>query len=204
MRKDLTLPLLLSSLVFFFVFGLLIATWLRPLVILDSDFLLGTIPAILAAVSFTGTLLVLREVRGTSEYWFWGIPHAIVLVAVCLAGPAFLVLGKQTMIYVYLPQSPGIEYIFIPTALLSLTSIGFFLSFFGPKNKAAQVFMAISGFISLFAIIGISSAVHGILSPLQTSWNVLTALEAIYWMFLMPVIGLCIIGAAFLVQKDNG
>jgi hypothetical protein len=202
MKKNIAFPLLCCSLIFFFIVGLLIASWLRPLGRLDGDILLGIIPALLGIVSLSGTLLVLREARDISKFWFLGIPHAIILIAVCLAGPAFLILGKHTLAYVYFPQSLGIEYVFIPTALLSLTSICFFPSFLDPKANAAQIFMFVSGVISLFAIIGIYYAVLGIMSPLRTSWNVVTALEMIYWMFLMPIIGLCYVASAFLVWKS--
>ncbi len=204
MKKNLTIPLICCSLVFFFIVGLLIASWLRPLVRFDGDILLGTLPALLGIVSLSGTLLVLREARGSSKYWFLGIPHAIILIAVCVAGPAFLILGKHTLIYVSFPQSLGIEYVFIPTALLSLSSVSFFPSFLDPRRDSTQIFMLVSGFIGLFAIIGIYYAVFGIMSPFRTSWNVVTALEMIYWMFLMPIIGLCYIASAFLAWRSPG
>lgn len=198
MKTNLKLPLLCSSLVFFIIAGIFVGSGLRPFVRFDTGILTGLIPALLGIVSLAGTLVVLREVHDTSEFWFLGIPHVIVLITVCYAGLAFLVPGKHMLIFAHFPRLPGIESVFIPTALLSLSSIGFFLSFLGPGDRAGHLFMTISGFIGIFAVIGIYYAIRGIMSPLQTSWNVVTALEGIYWMFLMPIIGLCFLAAAFL------
>lgn len=185
MKKDLTLPLICSSLVFFFIIGMFLVSLIRLLAEL-----FGIIPALFGIVSLAGTLLILRESYSSSKVWFLGIPHVIVLVAICVIGPAFLILGKHLLI----------EYVFIPTALLSLTSIGFFISYLNPQEKTAQIFMVLSGIIGLFAIFSIYHAVLGIMNPLRTSWNVVALLEGIYW-YLMPIIGLCIIMSAFHLRE---
>ncbi len=203
MKKNLTLPLLCSSLVFFYPYGITIAILLVLLmeqmtIIPHTEIenyigmVFGIITALFGIVSLAGTLLVLRELHGRSKFWFRGIPHVIVLIAFCFAGPAF----SMSMFFIFHP-------IFILTALLSLTSIGFFLSYLNPKEGPVQLFIiSLSVAVGLFAIVTVFFMISAVMNPFGYHYSTLAGLfGGTYSTYLMPIIGLCFIASAFLVQK---
>lgn len=183
MKNNLTLPLLCSSLIFFFVFIMLGITYLvNP----DRALLWGIVPTIIGIVSVCGVFFILRETQKISKLWYFGIPHAIVLIILCLTGPFVLISGGRNL-----------EYLHISLALLSITSTGLFLSFLDTKQIVTRVFMLVPGVIGIYAIVSSYFVILGIMSPLRTSWSVITALEGIYLIFLMPLIGVCYVAVAY-------
>lgn len=188
MNTRLFYPVLCSSVIFYYlVFWLGIGLLARP----GAELGWGVLPAFLAFVSLAGVYLVLREVKKETKRWYRGIPHAIVLGVVCFTGPViFWLYGGKVM-----------DCLFLAFALLPLTSIGFFLSFLDSKNLSLRVLLAVLGGIGIYSIFSSSRVIHGLLFQLQTSWSVVSALEGIYLIFLMPLIGLCYIAAAFLSRE---
>jgi hypothetical protein len=189
--NNLTLPMLCSSLIFFFFFFYFIFFGLFELRILgELDLRLGLTAA--GLVSLSGVLFVLREIRKESERWKFGVPHAILLGYICLAGPVGLALGLHNL-----------NYVTIPPVLLSITSIGFLLAFLDPERLLTRflvVFLVVGGSI---AVIIFYSSVMQALSPfpLWTPSALVNWLGAVYEMILMPVIGLFYIAIAFFKRQ---
>jgi len=109
-----------------------------------------------------------------------GIPLIIALLILVISNPLELSGGGHNL-----------DYFTIMLVVLSITSAGFFLSFSDLGGTITKIAVLVSGLISIYSIFCIYTVVGGILSPLQTSWNVVILIEAIYWMILMPIIGLC-------------
>jgi len=183
MRFKPNLPLLGNSLIFF-VFYIMIG--LLSLVNLDRNLYWETVPTLVGIVSLIGTFFAIKEIRRGSKQWYFGIPHALVLIVLCITGPVFLIVEGRS----------HVDYLYIAFGLLSVTSIGFFFSFPDARRKVTQKFALLSGIISIYSIVSVYFVIKGLLSPLKTSWSVITALEMIYWLILMPVVGLCYIAAA--------
>jgi hypothetical protein len=152
----------------------------------DRNLFWGIVPTIVGIVSLIGTLVAIKEIRRGLKQWYFGIPHAFVLIVLCITGPIFLITEGGS----------HVDYLYIPFGLLSVTSIGFFLSFPDARRKVTKKFALLSGIISIYSIVSVYFVIRGLLSPLRTSWSVITALEMIYWLILMPVIGLCYIATA--------
>lgn len=188
MRFNLTLTLLCNSLIFFVSF---IMIGLLSLVNPDRNLFWGIVPTVVGIVSLYGTFVAIREIRKESKQWYFGIPHAIVLIVLSITGPVFLVAEGGN----------HVDYLYISFGLLTVTSIGFFLSFPDAQRKVTKIFALLSGIISIYSIISVYFVIKGLLSPLSTSWGVITGLEMIYWLVLMPIIGLCYVATAFLVRE---
>ena len=95
------------------------------------------------------------------------------------------------------------EFLYIPLVLLPITSVGFFLAYFTSKRIAATVVMIIPALISIYAVFSCYAVVRAVLFPLRTSWAVISGLEVIYLLILMPVIGLCYIASALIPVDDR-
>jgi uncharacterized membrane protein len=106
---------------------------------------------------------------------------------VCISGFFNFIRGRQDL-----------AFLTVSLAIISLTSTFFFISFPESQRKVTRLFAGISGIVSLFALYAVYTFIGGILSPVNTSWNAVTGLTALYWMILMPLIGLCYIATAFL------
>jgi len=194
MKNNLAIPLLCSSAIyFFFVSFYLLALLGFPLPVLPNpDWFWGLVPTAFGFVSLAGTFLVLKNLRTRSKKWYFGIPHIIVLIVVTVIGPLVLIFGG-----IYL-----MDFLHIPLALLSITSVGFFWAYFTSKRIAATVIMIIPALISIYAVFSCYAVVRAVLFPLRTSWAVISALEVIYLLILMPVIGLCYVASAFMPADD--
>ena len=145
------------------------------------------IPLIAAGLSFCGALLFVTGMKPVSDRWYLGIPHVAMIGIICIA-----TVGR------FFSVAHNTEYLNISLAFLSLSSIGFFMAFSGPERKILRIFSLTSGVIGLYATFLVFQIVSGLLYPLQTSWSVINVLSAIYLMILLPVIGICHIGTAWI------
>lgn len=170
--------LLFTALVFFLAYFIAISR--NPDPVLDN-----LLPFIVAGLSFCSALLFVTGMKPVSDHWYLGIPHVIMIGMVCVS-----IAGR------FLSVAHNTEYLNMSLAFLSLTTTGFFMAFPGPERKILRVFSLVSGVIGLYAILLIYQSVSGLMHPLQTSWNVIVAFAAIYLLVLLPLIGICHIGAA--------
>lgn len=175
-----SLSLFCSSLVFFIFLVVLVIPFRGPVVYL-------VVPAVTGIISLSGSLFALSEIRKESRIWYMGIPHSIAVGIVCISGFFNFIRGRQDL-----------AFLTVSLAIISLTSTFFFISFPESQRKVTRLFAGISGIVSLFALYAVYTFIGGILSPVNTSWNAVTGLTALYWMILMPLIGLCYIATAFL------
>jgi len=185
MKNNLRVPLLCSSLIFFVFF---IITGVLSFVNPDRDLFWGIVPATVGIVSLAGTIITISGIRKESKFWYLGVPHAIVLAALCIVGPFLLIVREGS----------SFDILFILLGLLPLTSVGFFFAFSDLRGNITKNAALISGLICIYSIFCIYTIVGGILSPLRTSWNMVVLIEAIYLMFLMPIIGFCYIAVALM------
>ncbi|MDD1718443.1 MAG: hypothetical protein LUQ25_00155 [Methanoregulaceae archaeon] len=151
----------------------------------DRDVLYGAVSISAGIVSLSGNLFFIAQVRKVSNLWYLGIPHAFVLCILCGTGPFFFSEGGIIL-----------DFLWVSQALLSMTSVGVFLSFPDSLRKNTRPFALLSGIIGIYAVISIYFLLRGILSPPSTSWNVVILMMALYWIFFLPIIGLCYIAAA--------
>lgn len=170
--------LIFTALVFFLAYFIAISR--NPDPVLDN-----LVPFIVAGLSFCSAVLFVTGMKPASDRWYLGIPHVIMIGMVCIS-----IVSK------YFSVAHNTEYLNMSLALLSITSIGFFMAFPGPERKILWLYAMVSGVIGLYAIFLIYQSVSGLMHPQQTSWNVIVAFAAIYLLFLLPLIGVCHIGAA--------
>jgi len=164
----------------FFFLAYFIAISRNPDPVLDN-----LLPFIVAGLSFCSALLFVTGMKPVSDRWYLGIPHVIMIGMVCVS-----IAGR------FLSVAHNTEYLNMSLAFLSLTTTGFFMAFPGPERKILRLYAMVSGVIVLYAIFLIYQSVSGLMHPLQTSWNVIVAFAAIYLLVLLPLIGICHIGAA--------
>ncbi|MFA4876700.1 MAG: hypothetical protein WC586_04760 [Methanoregula sp.] len=172
------LPLAGTSLVFFLF--LIIMVFRSPGAALKT-----IVPLIVAGISFCGSLLAVIRLKAVSNHWYWGIFHLAGTGIVCIAAIGMLSSWARNM-----------EFLELSLAFLSLTSTGFFIAFPQPQRKITRYFALVSGVISIYAVFLIWQLVSAFLHPLQTSWSVLIVYSAFYLILLLPLVGLCHIGAA--------
>jgi hypothetical protein len=170
--------LIFTALVFFLAYFIAISR--NPDPVLDN-----LLPFIVAGLSFCSAVLFVTGMKPVSDRWYLGIPHVIMIGMICIS-----IAGR------FLSVAHNTEYLNMSLAFLSITSIGFFMAFPGQERKILHVFSLVSGVIGLYAIFLIYQSVSGLMHPLQTSWNVIIAFAAIYLLVLLPLIGICHIGAA--------
>jgi len=170
--------LIFTALVFFLAYFIAISR--NPDPVLDN-----LVPFMVAGLSFCSAVLFVTGMKPVSDRWYRGIPHVIMIGMVCISIAAR-----------FFSAAHNTEYLNISLAFLSLTSTGFFMAFPGQERKTLRIFALVSGGIGIYAIFLIIQSVSGLMHPLQTSWNVIGAYAAIYLLFLLPLIGLCHIGAA--------
>lgn len=195
MRNNLAIPLLCSSAIYFFFVSFYLLTLLGlPLPVPPNmNWFWGLVPTAFGFVSLAGTFLVLKNIRNRSKRWYLGIPHTIALIVVTVIGPLVMISGRMYIM----------EFLYIPLTLLSITSVGFFRAYFTSKRVAATVVMIIPALIGIYAVFSCYAVVRAVLFPLRTSWAVISGLEVIYWLLLMPVIGLCYIASALMPADDR-
>lgn len=170
--------LLFTAPVFFLAYFIMISRMPDP--VMDN-----LVPFIVAGLSFCGAILFVTIMKPITDRWYRGIPHVIMIGMVCIS-----ITGR----FFSLPHTT--EYLNLSLAFLSLTSIGFFLAFPRPERKSLRIFSLVSGVIGLYAVFLIFQIVSGLIHPLQTSWSVIDVYAGIYVLLLLPVIGICHIGAA--------
>lgn len=195
MGNNLAIPLLCSSAIYFFFVSFYLLTLLGlPLPVPPNmNWFWGLVPTAFGFVSLAGTFLVLKNIRNRSKRWYLGIPHTIALIVVTVIGPLVMISGGMYIM----------EFLYIPLTLLSITSVGFFRAYFTSKRVAATVVMIIPTLIGIYAVFSCYAVVRAVLFPLRTSWAVISGLEVIYWLLLMPVIGLCYIASALMPADDR-
>jgi len=143
------------------------------------------VPLIIAGISFCGSVLAVIRLKAVSNHGYWGIFHVAAIGIVCIAAMGMLISWARNM-----------EILNMSLSLLSLTSTGFFIAFPEPQRKITRYFALVSGTISIYALFLIWQLASAFLHPLQTSWSVIDVYSAIYTIILLPLIGLCHIGAA--------
>lgn len=178
MKTGHVLPLLCTSLVCFLYLIILVFRF-------PGSALHTTVPLIIAAISFSGTIFTVLSMKPVSDRWYLGIPHVAAIGIVCIASAGMLFSWARNL-----------EFLNLSLAFLALTSAGLFVAFPRPQRKMTRFFAIISGIIGIYSLYLIYSITVSILNPLQTSWSVIDVLSAIYAMFLLPVIGICYITAA--------
>lgn len=180
MKNKYFVPLLCTSLVFFLAFFIMVSRTSNP--VLDN-----LVPLIVAGLSLYGIVLTIAGMKGVSDRWYLGIPHVAAIGIACIAITCrFFSLVHNT------------DYLSMSLAFLPLTSIGFFLAFPKPQRKITRLFTLFSGVISTYGIFLMFKIGCGLLHPLQTSWSVIDAYSAFFMIILLPIIGLCHIGVAFI------
>lgn len=195
MRNNLAIPLLCSSAIYFFFVNFYLLVLLGPPLPVppNMNWFWGLVPTAFGFVSLAGTVLVLKNIQNRSKKWYLGIPHTIVLIVITVIGPLVMISGGMYIM----------EFLYIPLVLLPITSVGFFGAYSASKRIAATVVMIIPALISIYAVFSCYAVVRAVLFPLRTSWAVISGLEVIYLLILMPVIGLCYIASALIPVDDR-
>ena len=185
-KNKLSVSVAFASIIFFYFFIFVGKTLVNP----EWRLSWVVVPTVIGIVSLIGLLLAVRELRHQSKRWYLGIPQAIVLIILCCTGLIIFFRGVTSS-----------DYLSVPLALLSLGSVGFFLSFPESRKKITYPFALVSGLISMYALFYLYNTIHGILFPMQTSWNIVALLDGLYSMYLLPIIGLCYLATAFRVRE---
>jgi len=175
------------SLVFFFFF---IVGALMSIIPFQTSEIRIVLPSFVALISFSASLLWLRMTKKDSKVWYFGIPQSITLLILIFSDPLDLLRGGHNL-----------DYFTIVLGILSITSIGFFLSLPDSQRIITRWFALISGVIGVYAVFVIYYLIQGVLSP-GGSGALAEGLEIIYWIILMPLIGLCY-GATALMARDS-
>lgn len=195
MRNNLAIPLLCSSAIYFFFVSFYLLALLGPPLPAppNMNWFWGLVPTAFGFVSLAGTFLVLKNIRSRSKRWYLGIPHTVVLIVVTVIGPLVMIFGGMYIM----------EFLYIPLVLLPITSVGFLRAYFTSKRIAAIVVMIILALISIYAVLSCYIVVRAVLFPLRTSWAVISGLEVIYLLILMPIVGLCYVASALIPADDR-
>jgi hypothetical protein len=179
------ISLLCISLIFFYFYIFEAASTITN----PAQRLVNLVPLIstwVGLVSFLGSLLWIVEIKSESAVWYYAIPNSVALFVLIVSN---FTNGEG--------GGYAIDYFAIISGILAITSMVFFLSFPAPQKKFTCWFALGSGIIGMYAVITIYTIAHSLLNPLQTSWSVVTGLEALYWLIFMPLIGLMYVAAAF-------
>ena len=179
MKSKLIPALLGTSLIFFFVFLMMLIQILRLFVFYQ------VILVSVGLVSIIGSLYSLNEIKNVSPLWYLGIPNIFALAFVC---------------YAFVAESPANSqhYILfsISLAILSLSSTLFFISFPENQRKFTRYCAILSGIVAFYSVFGIYAVIGG-------NWYTVDSFLEIYIFYLMPVIGLLYIITAIWVFKNQ-
>jgi len=195
MKKISAISIICSSLIFFYVYlRVLISTLILVFAGRDpSGYLVPElshiVPVFIGIVSFSGSLWVIRELRKSSERWYFAVPFVISLVILCISNPLDLMMGGHNL-----------EFFYISQVLAMITSIGFFLSFPEPERNLTRYCAAFSGVISIYGIGTLFALAPVMLHDSSDALFVL--LLIISWVVALPLVGACFIVTAFLVRKN--
>jgi len=170
---------------FFFIVQAIIAVTISSR---ELDTLFMILPTFVGMISFFGSLLWIREMKNESTEWYFGIPHVIALFILVISAPLdYFIRGGHNL-----------TYFIIALEILSITSVGFFLSFSDSRKKITRWFTLVSGLIGIYAVYTIWYLVQQMLTYGRSEGAVSDILEFIYWLIFMPLIGLCYVVTAFL------
>ena len=143
----------------------------------------------LSVISLFGSILFLSEMKNKSNRWYLGVPLCIVILIAAI-----------TMFFDFYRY----HYFLLNTSLTILApcSVLFFLSVPADRRKMITIPALISSIISIYALFSYYYLLRGMLSPLQTSWNVVDLMSMLYWVIGMPIIGICFVVIAIIYKKD--
>jgi hypothetical protein len=186
MKNKLTLPLLGTSIIFFFVF------WMMLIGILKVSVFYLVIIVLAGLISFLGSFYSTYLFKKVSPLWYLGIPNIGALAFVC-----FVFLTE-------LPTNPQHYPLFgISLAILSISSMFFFISFPEDYRRITKFCAILSGGIAIYALYAIFLIIQSYYYPDLASWNSIESFLENYIFFLMPLIGVMYaVTAAWVYQKQ--
>jgi len=144
----------------------------------------------LSVISLFGSILFLSELKNKSNRWYLGVPLCIaILIAVIAMFFDFYDMGGHFLLNTSLTMlAPG--------------SVLFFLSVPADRRKMMTIPVLISSIVSIYALFSYYYLLRGMLSPLQTSWNVVDGMSMLYWVIGMPIIGICFVVISIIYKND--
>ena len=184
--------LALVSAVFFFTPIVMLSGWMFPLWSELSWSPSGAILIITGVISCIGSLLLLYETKNNTPRRYWLIPLCMTLFGVIVAGVVtfFELFSGDTSI------------LFIGIALLMLVpcSIPVFLSL-PISSKVRSIALALTTGFSIYSITVTIVIIAKFIIFGEADFELEVVYLAIYWMFLMPIIGLCYLACAVVSPK---
>ena len=190
---------LVSPVFFLFPIGVLFGWIINSIIALlgreiptDSSLTFFLPLVIIIAISFIGSILLLITARNNSSRYYWLIPLCMTLFGVIVAGVVtfFELFSGDTSI------------LFIGIALLMLVpcSIPVFLSL-PISSKVRSIALALTTGFSIYSITVTIVIIAKFIIFGEADFELEVVYLAIYWMFLMPIIGLCYLACAFVSPK---
>ena len=183
--NKINIALVCTSVIFFYIWVAYALDFLSP----RSSFLSWIIAPFLGIISLFGSLLFVSEMKNKSNRWYLGIPLSIAIFFVVIAiSLDFFHIGGT------FPSETSLT-------MLAPCSILFFLSVPADQRKMVIIPVLISSIISSYALYSYYYLLRGMLSPLQTSWNVVILLLWLYWAIGTLIIGICLVAIAVRYKK---
>jgi len=142
-------------------------------------------------ISFTGSILLLIGARLDSSRFYWLIPFCLMTFAVLAAGVAIFFLFFLGSF----PEETSETFLAMLLLMLAPCSVAVFLSFpIRGTVRSASIYMGT--FVSAYSVLTTFFLFIGGYLPML-------GLLYLYWMFGMPIIGVCYLACAFLYRKKE-
>ncbi|WP_245859821.1 hypothetical protein [Methanosarcina spelaei] len=200
MRIKIALALMSAIFMFYWTAALIISCILWSISVTILSF--GDLTELLSIISFLGSVLFLVEARKVLPRWYLAVPLCISLFVLVIVNFWVIFSGRE-LLSDHIGIAETLVMLFM--ALLSPFSALVFLSM--DRHPASMnAYLAVSSVASMlsmsllfFTLSGLSHA----LSRGGPTFDAVVAFQAFYWLFVMPVIGICFLVRAITYRNPG-
>lgn len=195
------IALALMSAIFMFYWAAVLISyipWSMSVTILSF----GDLTELLSIISFLGSVLFLVEARKVLPRWYLAVPLSISLFILVIANFWIIFSGRE-LLSDHIGIAETLVMLFM--ALLSPFSALVFLSMDRHPNSM-NAYLAVSSVASMLSMLLLFFTLSGLSHALSRggpTFDAVVAFQAFYWLFVMPVIGICFLVSAITCRNPE-
>ncbi|AKB56171.1 hypothetical protein A9239_14150 [Methanosarcina sp. A14] len=198
MRIKIALALMSAIFMFYWAAALIISCILWSISVTILSF--GDLTELLSIISFLGSVLFLVEARKVLPRWYLAVPLSISLFIPVIAS---FWMNFFSLLSDHIGIAETLVMLFM--ALLSPFSALVFLSM-DRHPDSMNAYLAVSYVASMLSMLLLFFTLSGLLHALSRggpTFDAVVAFQAFYWLFVMPVIGICFLVRA-ITYRNHG
>ena len=191
------IALALMSAIFMMFWALMLISYIRYSLITTLNLSVIDFINLMSIISFLGSVLFLVEIRKVLPRWYLAVPLCISLILVIIS--FWVIFSGRELLSDHIGIAETLVMLFM--ALLSPFSALVFLSM-DRHPDSMNVYLAVSYVASMLSMLLLFFTLSG-LSRGGPTFDAVVGFQAFYWLFVMPVIGICFLVRAITYRNPG-